>query len=100
MSALGYPHLNKSAIDQKLRCDKEAVSTVKARTIDLNRFVESCNLTFRVLLTFQDVDGASHGPVWQDIAVPLVADPANKPGSEEWDQAKQAFKDTGLLKRM
>jgi hypothetical protein len=47
-----------------------------------------------------DVDGASHGPVWQDIAVPLVADPANKPGSEEWDQAKQAFKDTGLLKRM
>nr|PNR44670.1 hypothetical protein PHYPA_014439 [Physcomitrium patens] len=48
----------------------------------------------------KDVDGASSGPVWQNIAVPLKADPANNPSSEEWDQAKQAFKDTGLLKRL
>lgn len=32
-----YPHLNKSAIDEKLRCDKEAAATVKARTIDRSR---------------------------------------------------------------
>ncbi|KAG0565006.1 hypothetical protein KC19_8G155700 [Ceratodon purpureus] len=48
----------------------------------------------------KDIDGASHGPVWQSIAVPLKADPANNPDSDEWNQAKQAFKETGLLNRM
>lgn len=48
-----------------------------------------------------DLDGASHGPVWKPVGVPVLkADPANDPSSEEWDQARQAFKETGLLKRV
>jgi len=47
-----------------------------------------------------DLDGASHGPVWKSVGVPLKADPANNPNSDEWDQARQAFKETGLLKRV